>query len=190
MRARILRSNALPVLVFPYRCRLIILQLARICKKSILWQFRRTEFVKFTRDLTQVNRDYLTCCLTDALLNNVSSRLTTNDLEPSSELLISTKNSGVTEHVIDDLLSAISNIDQIDLFIHDSDHSAERGACEFELLSSRLSYRGIFLSDNCQVTTDLAKWGFRHSRRFIHFAEQTLNHWYPGSGIGVSMRGL
>lgn len=190
MRARILRSNALPVLVFPYRCRLIVLQLARICKKSSLWQFRSTQFVKFTRDLTQVNRDYLTCCLTDALRNNVSSRPTTIDLQPSSELLISTKNSGVTEHVIDDSLSAISRIDRIDLFIHDSNHSAEHEAREFDLLSTRLSDGGIVLSDNSHVTTELSKWSFRHRRRFVYFAEQPLNHWYPGAGIGMSMKGL
>ena len=128
--------------------------------------------------------------LAEALLKNGFGRLITIDMEPSSGLLMGEEYGGVTEHVIDDLLSAISNIDQIDLFSHDSDHSAERGACEFELPSTRLSDGEIFLSDNSNVTIELAKWGFRHSRRFIHFAEEPLNHWYPGAGIGVSMRGL
>jgi hypothetical protein len=128
--------------------------------------------------------------LAEALLKNGFGRLITIDMEPSSGLLIGAEYGGVIERVIDDSLSAISRIDRIDLFIHDSDHSAEHEAHEFDLLSTRLSDGGIVLSDNSHVTTELAKWSFRHGRRFIYFAEQPLNHWYPGAGIGVSMKGL
>jgi hypothetical protein len=128
--------------------------------------------------------------LAEALLKNGFGRLITIDMEPSSGLLIGEKYGGVIERVIDDSLSAISRIDRIDLFIHDSDHSAEHEAREFDLLSTRLSGGGIVLSDNSHVTTELAKWSFRHGRRFIYFAEEPLNHWYPGAGIGVSMKGL
>ena len=269
MRARILQSKALPLLVFPYRCRLIVRHLARNFKKSIPWLFRSKEFANFTYDLTAANKEYLawfvaeTCCisvnevhayfneletnsqldsyiksrltiyrrgneidsraffgrrigwyaivratrpsvivetgtekglgslvLAEALLKNGFGRLITIDMEPSSGLLIGAEYGGVIERVIDDSLSAISRIDRIDLFIHDSDHSAEHEAHEFDLLSTRLSDGGIVLSDNSHVTTELAKWSFRHGRRFIYFAEQPLNHWYPGAGIGVSMKGL
>ena len=87
-------------------------------------------------------------------------------------------------------VEAISKIDQIDLFIHDSDHSAEHESREFKLLQSRLSAEGIVLSDNSHVKTELAKWSLEHGRRFVYFSEQPLNHWYPGAGIGVSMKGL
>ena len=97
---------------------------------------------------------------------------------------------GVIERMIDNSLQAISKIDRIDLFIHDSDHSAEHESREFKLLQSRLSSKGIVLSDNSHVTTELAKWSLEHGRRFVYFAEQPLNHWYPGAGIGVSMKGL
>ena len=92
--------------------------------------------------------------------------------------------------MIEDSLLAISKIDQIDLFIHDSDHSADHEAREFEILQSRLTADGIVLSDNSHATTELAKWSLRNNRRFMYFAEQPLNHWYPGAGIGVSMKGL
>ena len=269
MRARILQSKALPFLVFPYRCRLIVRHLGRNFKKSIPWLFKSKEFANFTYDLTTANKEYLawfvseicgipakevhgyfheletnsqldtyiktglathrrgneidskaffgrrigwyailratkpsvvvetgtekglgSLVLAEALLKNGFGRLITIDMEPSSGLLIGTEYSGVIQRVIDDSLSAISNIDQIDLFIHDSDHSAEHEAHEFDLLSTRLSDGGIVLSDNSHVTTELAKWSFRHGRRFIYFAEQPLNHWYPGAGIGVSMKGL
>jgi len=97
---------------------------------------------------------------------------------------------GVIERVIEDSLQVISRIDRIDLFIHDSDHSAEHESREFKLLQSRLSADGIVLSDNSHVTTELAKYSQEHGRRFVYFSEQPLNHWYPGAGIGVSMKGL
>jgi hypothetical protein len=128
--------------------------------------------------------------LPEALIQNGSGRLITVDMEPSSGLLIGAKYDGVIQRVIDDSLVAISQIDQIDLFIHDSDHSAEHEAQEFELLQSRLSVNGIVLSDNSHATTELAKWSLRQGRRFMYFAEEPLDHWYPGAGIGVSMKGL
>jgi predicted O-methyltransferase YrrM len=124
------------------------------------------------------------------LLKNGFGRLITIDMEPSLGLLFGAEYGGVIERVIDDWLSAISRIYRIALFIHDSDHSAEHETREFDLLTARLSDGGIVLSNNSPVTTELAKWSFRHSWRFIYFAEQPLNHWHPGAGIGVSMRGL
>ena len=269
MRARILRSKALPLLVLPYRCRLIVRHLARNIKKSIPWLFRSKEFANFTYDLTSTNKEYLawfvanicgisvtdvhgyfqeletnseldsyiknglanhrrgneidrqaffgrrigwyaivratkplivvetgtekglgSLVLAEALLKNGAGRLITIDMEPSAGLLIGDQYAGVIERVINDSLLAISKINQIDLFIHDSDHSAEHEAREFEILQSRLTADGIVLSDNSHVTTELAKWSLRNNRRFMYFAEQPLNHWYPGAGIGVSMKGL
>lgn len=269
MRARVLQSKALPLLVFPYRCRLILRHVGKALKKSVLWLFKSKEFANFTYDLAPANKNYLAWFVADvcgisvsearayfheletnseldsyiksrlaqhhrgneidsqpffgrrigwyaivratkpsivvetgtekglgslvlasALLKNGSGRLITIDMEPSAGLLIGTEYEGVIERVIDDSLSAISKIDQIDFFIHDSDHSAEHEAREFELLHTRLSIDGIALSDNAHVTAELAKWSLEHGRRFMYFSEQPLNHWYPGAGIGVSMKGL
>ena len=269
IRARILQSKALPLLVFPYRSRLVVRHLARSFKKSILWLFRNKEFANFTYDLTTANKEYLawfvadicdvpvmqirdyfieletnsqldeyiktglanhrrgneidrqaffgrrigwyaivratkpsvvvetgtekglgSLVLAEALIKNGAGRLITVDMEPSSGLLIGAEYGEVIERMIDDSLSAISKIDQIDLFIHDSDHSAEHEAQEFELLESRLTADAIVLSDNSHATTELANWSLRNGRRFMYFAEEPLNHWYPGAGIGVSMKGL
>ena len=72
--------------------------------------------------------------LAEALRKNRSGRLITIDMEPSSGLLIGDEYGGIIERVINDSLLAISKIDQIDIFIHDSDHSAEHEAREFEML--------------------------------------------------------
>ena len=267
IRARILQSKVLPLLVFPYRFRLIFRHLARNSKKSILWLFRSKEFANFTYDLTTANKEYLasfvanicdisvedargyfheiennseldeyikiglanhrrgneidrqayfgrrlgwyaivramepsvvvetgtekglgSLILAEALRKNRSGRLITIDMEPSSGLLIGDEYGGIIERVINDSLLAISKIDQIDIFIHDSDHSAEHEAREFEMLRSRLTTDGIVISDNSHATTELAKWSLQHGRRFMYFSEEPLNHWYPGAGIGVSVK--
>ena len=128
--------------------------------------------------------------LAEALIKNGAGRLITIDMEPSSGLLLGAEYGGVIERMIDDSLLAISKIDQIDLFIHDSDHSPEHEAREFEILQSRLTADAIVLSDNSHATTELANWSLQNGRRFMYFAEEPLNHWYSGAGIGVSMKGL
>ena len=57
-RAKILESRLLPLLVFPYRFRLIIRYLFGSLKKSIPWLFRSKEFANFTYDLTLANKEY------------------------------------------------------------------------------------------------------------------------------------
>jgi len=65
IRARILQSKALPLLVFPYRFRLIVRHLARNFRKSIPWLFRSKEFANFTYDLTAANKEYLAWFVAD-----------------------------------------------------------------------------------------------------------------------------
>ena len=266
MRTKILQSKALPILVFPYRFRLVLLHLARSFKRTILWLLRSKEFANFTYDLTATNKEYLawfvanicgisvndahryfqeletnsqldsyiknrlsnhrrgneiddqaffgrrlgwyaivratkpsivvetgtekglgSLVLAEALLKNGSGRLITIDLEPSAGLLIGEEYKSVIDCVINDSLQALQKIERIDLFIHDSDHSAEHEAHEFELLGSRLSKQALVLSDNSHATNELAKWSKSSHRKFFYFAEEPLNHWYPGAGIGISV---
>jgi len=126
--------------------------------------------------------------LAEALLRNNRGRLVTIDIEPHSGLLIGGEWARVIEQVIGDSLVALNNIDNIDLFIHDSDHSADHEFRELESLVSHLSADGTVLSDNSHVTSMLAEWSLKHNRLFLFFAEKPLNHWYPGAGIGVSVK--
>ena len=123
--------------------------------------------------------------IAEALLRNGKGRLVTIDIEPQSGLLIGGDWAKVIDRVIDDSLVALSSIDNIDLLIHDSDHSADHELRELELVASRLSARSIVLSDNSHATSVLAEWSLNCDRQFSFFAEKPLNHWYPGAGIGV-----
>ncbi len=267
MRARILESRLLPILVFPYRIRLISVFSFKSLMRGFRWLFLSKEFANFTYDLKPANKEYLawfianvcrapvseiksyldelennselktfindqlrqhrrgneidseayfgrrigwyaivramqpnlivetgtekglgSLVLAEAILKNGKGKLITIDMEPSSGLLIGGKYSGVISQVIGDSIQALSQIDQVDMFIHDSDHSSEHEAREFGVITPRLTVSGIVLSDNSHATNELSKWSLDNSRKFFYFAEEPLNHWYPGAGIGVSVK--
>lgn len=126
--------------------------------------------------------------LAEALLKNGAGRLITIDIEPQSGLLIGGVWAAVIEQVVEDSLVALSEIRNIDLFIHDSDHSADHEERELESVIPHLSADGIVLSDNSHITSVLAEWSVKHNRHFSFFAEKLLNHWYRGAGIGISVK--
>ncbi|MET4445559.1 hypothetical protein ABIB75_003841 [Bradyrhizobium sp. GM2.2] len=77
---------------------------------------------------------------------------------------------------------------RVDLFINDSEHSAEYEAEEYEAIKEKLSPHAIVLGDNSHVTSKLAEFSMREGRRFVFLAEEPADHWYRGAGIGVSWR--
>ena len=86
-----------------------------------------------------------------------------------------------------DSIHSIQALDtRIDLFINDSDHSADYEAREYETVASKLSERAIVLGDNAHVTDKLYTFAARTGRKFLFFREQPRHHWYPGAGIGAA----
>ena len=90
----------------------------------------------------------------------------------------------------DSIESLKSLQDPIDLLINDSDHSPEYEAREYETIQPKLGSKAVILGDNSHVTTKLAEFSEATGRRFAFFAERPKDHWYPGSGIGISAPGL
>jgi hypothetical protein len=125
--------------------------------------------------------------LAEAILKNGHGHLFTIDMEPTAGMMIGARYTGVISQICGDSLKSLTTIDRIDLFVHDSDHSAEHEAREFEIIETKLSKQGVVLSDNSHATDELAKWSQRCNRKFLYFAEEPLNHWYPGAGIGISI---
>lgn len=86
-----------------------------------------------------------------------------------------------------DSIETIKKLTQsVDLFINDSDHSAEYEYGEYQAIHRNLSKGAIILGDNSHVTDKLSKFSRENGRNFIFFSEKPENHWYPGAGIGFS----
>lgn len=127
--------------------------------------------------------------IAEALLRNGSGRLITIDIEASSGLIFKDlpRYDTVIQRLNGDSVEQISSLSvPVDLFLHDSDHSAEHEWKEFCAVARLLSPEAVVLSDNSHVTQELHKWSRVNNRRFLFFREEPENHWYPGAGIGCS----
>jgi Methyltransferase domain len=126
--------------------------------------------------------------LAAALLRNGFGRLTTIDNNPASGYLISGAYAPVINRVIGDSVSTLASLRDVDIFLHDSDHSADYERSEIETVADVLSRDALVMSDNAELTDELARWAERTDRRFAYFDERPANHWFEGVGIGVAYR--
>ena len=109
------------------------------------------------------------------------------DIEPTAGWLLQKPYADVGEIRYGDSLTTLRKMTEtIDLFINDSDHSAQYEADEYEAIQGKLSQEGVVLGDNAHVTSKLADFATRHDRAFLFFKEEPKGHWYPGAGIGFS----
>lgn len=120
-------------------------------------------------------------------LDGVVGRYLGTDIDPGAGLLFCPPLREFGELAIGDSLDTLRNLkDPIDLFINDSDHSADYEAAEYACISHLLSPRAIILGDNSHATDKLFQFAKVSGRRFIHFQERPFSHWYPGAGIGAA----
>jgi len=91
------------------------------------------------------------------------------------------------EIIFGDSIDSLENFnEQIDMFINDSDHSAEYEYREYQSIKNKLSQNSFILGDNCHATDSLRNFSNRNGRDFVFFKELPRDHWYPGAGIGIS----
>ena len=88
-----------------------------------------------------------------------------------------------------DSIESLKGLDEkIDIFINDSDHSADYEYNEYLTIKNKLSNDGIILGDNSHVTDKLLDFSIENDRKFLFFKEVPLHYWYPGGGIGISFK--
>lgn len=143
---------------------------------------------------TGVDKGLGTCVLAAALLRNAAEghpgRVTSLDINPEAGYLARAQPwSDVVDLVIGDSIATLDGLDRpVDVFLHDSDHSAGHEQREFTAVEPHLSERALLLTDNVTVTTVLLRHAEKTGRRFLAFREQPAAHWYPGDGIGAAWR--
>lgn len=85
-----------------------------------------------------------------------------------------------------DSIESLGRVPAIDLFITDSDHSANYEWRELEAVKSKLTDNSVVIADNAHSTGVLAEFSRMQKRKFLFFREEPADHWYPGGGIGIS----
>lgn len=122
-----------------------------------------------------------------ALLANGTGRLTTLDVDPNSGYLIRGRYATVVDRQLGDSVATLRALTTpVDLFLHDSLHTFEHEAAEYEAVESMLKPNALVLSDNSHVTDALPQWAERTGRSFLYWHERPADHWYPGGGIGAA----
>lgn len=141
---------------------------------------------------TGVDKGLGSCVLAAALLRNADEgqpgRVTALDINPEAGYLTrSAPYAQVVDLVIGDSIASIGALDRpVDMFLHDSDHSAGHERREFEAVEPRLAPGALLLSDNATVTDVLCRHAEATGRRFLAFRETPARHWFPGDGIGAA----
>jgi len=161
---------------------------------------RRIGWYAFVRALkpkvvveTGVDKGLGACVLTAALKRNRAEghagEYYGTDINPNAGYLFSGEYARYGRILYGDSIASLTKLDcAIDLFVNDSDHSADYEAREYRAIADRLTERSIVLGDNAHCTSKLLEFSQATGRRFIFFQEKPRAHWYPGAGIGISFR--
>jgi predicted O-methyltransferase YrrM len=135
-----------------------------------------------------------TCVIAAALLRNAAEghpgKVMSLDINPEAGYLTKASPwSDVIELNVGDSIATLSNLDRdVDIFLHDSDHSAGHERREFTAVEPKLAKGALLLTDNVTKTDILLKYAEATDRRFLAFKEHPYKHWYPGDGIGAAWR--
>jgi predicted O-methyltransferase YrrM len=142
---------------------------------------------------TGVDKGLGSCVLASALKRNKEEghegRYFGTDINPKAGYLLSGDYANYGCILYGDSIESLKKFDGIiDLFINDSDHSAEYEAEEYKTIVNKLSEHAIILGDNSHCTDKLLEFSLETNRHFVFFQEKPLDHWYPGAGIGISFK--
>lgn len=163
---------------------------------------RRVGWYAFVRALkssvvveTGVDRGHGSLLLCAALLRNAEEgspgRYYGTDINPDAGWLLHGKYAEVGKILYGDSIESLTVlVDKIDLFINDSDHSADYEFREYETIGPRLDVNAVILGDNSHTNDKLARYSELMGRHYLFFKEEPLAHWYPGAGIGISFRSI
>lgn len=159
---------------------------------------RRMGWYAFTRALkpgvvieTGVDKGLGACVLTAALMRNkeegYEGRYYGTDINPEAGYLLAGDYASYGTILYGDSIESIKKFDgRIDLFINDSDHSADYEAEEYRTIANKLSEQAVVIGDNSHCTDKLLEFSLETNRHFLFFQEKPLKHWYPGAGMGIS----
>jgi len=141
---------------------------------------------------TGVDKGLGACVLAAALKRNKEEghegRYYGTDINPKAGYLLSGDYIDFGTVLYGDSIESLKQIDEIDLFVNDSDHSEDYEAREYEAITNKLSPHAVVLGDNSHLTDALLEFSLKNDRHFIFFQERPLNHIHPGCGIGISFK--
>lgn len=109
------------------------------------------------------------------------------DINPKAGYLLDGVYANFGRVIYGDSIETLKQLPQaVEVFINDSDHSAEYEEREYQVIESKLVPNALVLGDNAHTTQKLAEFAERTERKFIFVPEMVEGHWYPGAGVGIA----
>jgi len=110
------------------------------------------------------------------------------DIDPSAGSMISGDYSAWGTVLYGDSLRSLESLGQsIDIFINDSNHSADYELAEYFTIEHILSPNALVIGDNTHTSESLNLWSREKGRDFLLLYEKPKDHWYPGAAVGLSI---
>jgi len=140
---------------------------------------------------TGVDKGLGSCVIVSALMKNAEEghkgHYTGTDINPQAGYLLAPPYSEYGNILYGDSIDSLRklNLDTIDVFINDSDHSADYEYEEYNTIRYKLHKGSIIIGDNSHLTSRLQEFALENNRRFLFFQENPKDHWTKGAGIGV-----
>jgi hypothetical protein len=140
---------------------------------------------------TGVDKGLGSCILAAALRKNAEEgdfgHYYGTDINPRAGSLFGGEYARFGRILYGDSIASLQNLHEtIDLFINDSEHSADYEEREYKTVAGKLAGDSIILGDNSHATDKLLEFAIATQRSFLFFQEVPLGHWYPGAGIGIA----
>lgn len=138
-----------------------------------------------------VELGYTAVVLCAALLKNREEGFTGNyygfDFDPEAGHLINDERFKDIAHIIEgeSLYSLSVFEDPIDFYFSDGERSLDYESREFELLKVKMSKTGILVSNKLHLSNAASRFAIETGKKLIYFREDPLDHWFPGSHIGI-----
>jgi predicted O-methyltransferase YrrM len=112
------------------------------------------------------------------------------DIDPASGWLVGEPLRAYVERHIGDAretLPAALAGREVGVFVHDSLHTYEHERFELETAVEHAAERLVLISDNAHVSPALLDVCRERGMRYVVFRERSLDHFYPGAGMGLGL---
>lgn len=109
------------------------------------------------------------------------------DFDPEAGLLIKDERFNGIAHIIEgESLNSLTVFEEpIDFYFSDGERSLEYESREFGLLKVKMSKPGILVSNKLHLSNAASRFATQTGKKLIYFREDPLDHWFPGSHIGI-----
>ena len=143
---------------------------------------------------TGVDKGLGSCVICAALRRNkmegADGQYFGTDINPKAGFLLDGDYSLFGEILYGDSIETLERFEsQIDVFVNDSDHSAEYERREYEVVwLTKCRLTELLLVTMSDITTKLWEFCRKEGWSFSYIAEEPRDFWFEGGGVGVAQR--